>query len=258
MTAPLVLMTADIRELQGYRWHAAISHYVDAVANVSAVNPVLVPALSKGLDIEGLLDRADGVVATGSRTNVHPDLYGGLAGADTEPHDHERDAMALALIKAAIDRGVPLLCICRGMQELNVALGGTLDVEIQEMEGRMDHRSPDVSDNDERFAIRQKVRIEPGSELGRILNSDTIDVNSLHRQAIGRLAPGLVVEGTAPDGTIEAVRVEKARAFALGVQWHPEYWAETDHPSARIFQAFGDAVRYYADQRDGSRVIAAQ
>jgi len=242
-------MTADIRELQGYRWHAAISHYVDAVAYVARATPVLVPALASDLDFETLLDRADGVVATGSRSNVHPDLYGGSPDADTEPHDRDRDAMALPLIRAALGRGVPLLCICRGMQELNVALGGSLDVEIQAMTGRMDHRAPDSPDNDDRFAIRHPVALRPGGELRRIVGSDTIEVNSLHRQAIGRLAPGLEIEGEAGDGTVEAVRVRDARAFALGVQWHPEYWAETDHPSQRIFQAFGDAVRYHAGNK---------
>jgi putative glutamine amidotransferase len=149
----------------------------------------------------------------------------------------------MPLIKAALQRGVPLFAICRGMQELNVALGGTLHSEVQEIEGRHDHRAP-VSDlQPERFAIRQDVALAPKGLLAGIVGCGTIRVNSLHRQAIDRLGDGLVVEATAPDGTIEAVRVAEAPAFAVGVQWHPEYWVASDEPSAKLFQAFGAAVR---------------
>jgi putative glutamine amidotransferase len=136
-----------------------------------------------------------------------------------------------------------MLCICRGMQELNVALGGTLISEVQDLAGRHDHRAPVSDDQTVRFAIRQQVNIEPGGMLAGIVGPGPIQVNSLHRQAVGRLAEGLAVEATAPDGTIEAVRVRDAMSFALGVQWHPEYWVRTDPPSAKIFGAFGNAIR---------------
>ena len=160
---------------------------------------------------------------------------------------HDRDATTLPLIRRAIDRGVPLLAICRGIQELNVALGGTLFAEVQEIEGRLDHRAP-VSDNqDERFAIRQSVSIKEGSCLAGIFGAGTVPVNSVHRQAVDRVGAKLVVEAVAEDGTVEAVSVKDAKAFAVGVQWHPEYWAKSDDASARIFRAFGDAVRAHVN-----------
>ena len=162
------------------------------------------------------------------------------------PYDPDRDATTLPLIRKAIEHGVPLLAICRGIQELNVALGGTLAAEIQEREGSLDHRAP-VSDNqDERFAIRQSVSIKPGSCLAGVFGAGDILVNSVHRQAIDRLGSRLQVEAVAEDGTVEAVSVKDARAFAVGVQWHPEYWVNSDGNSAKIFRAFGDAARAHA------------
>ena len=161
----------------------------------------------------------------------------------TAPTIPARDATTLPLIRRAIERGVPLLAICRGIQELNVALGGTLATEIQEREGSLDHRAPVSDDQDERFAIRQSVSIKPGSCLAGVFGAGEILVNSVHRQAVDRLGARLQVEAVAEDGTVEAVSVRDARAFAVGVQWHPEYWHKTDSASARIFQAFGDAVR---------------
>jgi putative glutamine amidotransferase len=151
---------------------------------------------------------------------------------------------------------VPLLAICRGIQELNVALGGTLATEIQERPGSLDHRAPESDDQDERFAIRQPVAIRPGSCLAGVFGAGDIMVNSVHRQAVGRLGPRLQVEAVATDGTVEAVSVKDARAFAVGVQWHPEYWAKSDDNSAKIFRAFGDAVREHAARRAGIRTAA--
>jgi putative glutamine amidotransferase len=136
-----------------------------------------------------------------------------------------------------------VLAICRGIQELNVALGGTLATEIQELQGRMDHRAPESESQAERFAIQHPIRIKPDSCLGAILKEDSVKVNSVHRQAIDRLAPRLEVEAVAEDGTVEAVSVKDAKGFIVGVQWHPEYWVQSDAPSRKIFEAFGDAVR---------------
>ncbi|WP_018181449.1 gamma-glutamyl-gamma-aminobutyrate hydrolase family protein [Kaistia granuli] len=241
--SPLVAVTADVREADGYRWHAASETYVKAVLAGAGGIPVIVPSLGEALDIEALLDRVDGVLVTGSRSNVHPELYGATVDARTEPYDPARDATSLPLIRAAIARGVPLLAICRGQQELNVALGGTLISEVQELPGRHDHRSPVSEIQAERFAIRHPVTIVPDGCFARIVERDTIEVNSLHRQAIGELAEGLAVEAVAADGTIEAVSVRDAPGFAVGVQWHPEYWVTTDAPSARLFRAFGEAMR---------------
>ena len=249
MTLPLVATAADIREFDNYTWHAAPDTYLSAAAKVAGVIPLIVPAMPDKVDPETILDRVDGLMVTGSRTNVHPSLYGAVPTAAHEPYDPARDGVSLALIRAAIDRGVPLLAICRGIQELNVALGGTLATEIQEQQGIDDHRAPSGDHNDERFAIRHPVSVKEGSCLAGIVGAGEIDVNSLHRQAISRLAPGLAVEAVAPDGTVEAVSVIGAKAFAVGVQWHPEYWAATDKPSGQIFRAFGDAVRAHALKR---------
>jgi putative glutamine amidotransferase len=240
---PIIVVAADVKEIDGYRWHAAVETYLKAVTIGLRGIPVILPALPGAIDIEALLDRIDGVLLPGSRSNVHPSRYGEAPNPKAEPHDQNRDAVTLPLISATIRRGVPLFAICRGMQELNVALGGTLVAEVQEVEGRSDHRAPTSDRQDERFAIRQEVRIDPAGALAEILDAHSIQVNSLHRQAVGRLAAGLAVEATAPDGTIEAVRVVDAPGFAIGVQWHPEYWVETDQPSARLFAAFGEAVR---------------
>ncbi|WEK50510.1 MAG: gamma-glutamyl-gamma-aminobutyrate hydrolase family protein [Candidatus Kaistia colombiensis] len=246
---PLVAVTADVREYAGYQWHAAPESYVKAVVTGAGGIPVIVPSLGDAIDIEALLDRVDGVLITGSRSNVHPTLYGETADPRTEPYDPARDATSLPLIRAALRKGVPLLAICRGQQELNVALGGTLICEVQDLPGRHDHRSPASEVADERFAIRHPVHIVPDGCFARILERDEIEVNSLHRQAIGELAEGLLVEAVAADGTIEAVSVRDAPGFAVGVQWHPEYWVTTDAPSGRLFRAFGDAMRARAASR---------
>lgn len=249
---PVVLVSPDVRTFQGYDWHAAPSTYLEATLSRAGALPLVLPAFGDRVDFEAVLSRVDGVLCTGSRSNVHPALYGVTPTEAMEPFDPARDATTLPLIRAAIRRGVPLLCICRGLQELNVALGGSLVSEVQEQEGRMDHRAPETDAQEARFAIRHPVTVAAGGCLGRIVGAAQVDVNSLHRQAIGHLADRLRIEALAEDGVIEAVSVKDAAGFTLGVQWHPEYWAATDGPSAAIFQAFGEAVRAYAARRDGA------
>jgi putative glutamine amidotransferase len=246
---PLIAVPADVKEIDGYRWHAAAEPYLRAIISGFGGIPVILPSMADAIDADAFLDRIDGVLLTGSRSNVHPERYGKKADPTSEPYDTARDAASFALIAAALRKGVPLFAICRGMQELNVALGGTLISELHEHEGRDDHRAPVSDIQAERFAIHQDVAIAPGSELARVLGSGTVRVNSLHRQGIGELAAGLAVEALAPDGTIEAVRVVGAPGFAIGVQWHPEYWVASDEPSARLFAAFGEAVRAYMATR---------
>lgn len=250
MTQPIVAVATDVRQFENYTWHAAPEQYLDAALTVAGVLPVLVPSLGERLDLEELLARVDGLILTGSKSNVDPALYGLEATDENGPYDRARDSTTIPLIRLAVERGVPLLAICRGLQELNVALGGTLDSEIQEMEGRIDHRGPVSEDQDERFSIRQKVEIKPGSCLAQALGVDSAMVNSVHRQAIGRLGSRLQVEAVAEDGTVEAVSVTGSKTFAVGVQWHPEYWAKSDDASARILRAFGDAARIRAAARD--------
>lgn len=253
---PLVAVSTDVRAFDNYTWHATPAQYLEAAASAARVLPVLVPSLGAQLDLDALFDAVDGVMVTGSRSNVHPSLYGGEATEANGPYDPARDATTLPMIRRAVERGIPLLAICRGIQEMNVALGGTLASEIQDRPGALDHRAPASDSQDERFSIRQKVAITPGSCLAGVFGAGEISVNSVHRQAVDRLGARLAVEAVAEDGTVEAVSVKDAPAFAVGVQWHPEYWAATDNPSRRLFEAFGDAVRAHAALRRGLRSAA--
>ena len=219
--------------------HAASDTYVRAVDQVVGGVPVLIPANGSTADIATLLDRLDGIILTGSRSNVQPSLYGGPPHADGTPEDAQRDNTTLPLIRAALARGTPVLAICRGLQELNVALGGSLHQRLQDLPGRMDHSTPLHPDPRVRTGKAHEVRIVPGSWLHRVAGVVALPVNSLHNQGIDRLAPGLVVEAAAADGTIEAVRCVSCPGLAVGVQWHPEYDFATDAVSRAIFAAFG-------------------
>lgn len=245
----LIAVPSDVREFENYVWHASPATYLDAIREVAGAIPVIVPAIVTPDELATVLARVDGVLLTGSVTNVHPSRYGVEPSPAHEPYDPARDRLTDALARQAIAAGVPLLAICRGHQELNVALGGSLATEIQEGEGRMDHRAVPHPDQAERFGLRHPVALEPGGRLEAIVGCAAIDVNSLHRQAIDRLADGLEVEARAADGTIEAVSVREAPGFTLGVQWHPEYWARTDAPSRAIFEAFAAACRKRRDTR---------
>jgi len=256
MLQPLVAVSTDVRQFENYTWHAAPRQYLEAALSGAGVFPLLVPSFGDRLDLDQLLGSVDGVMVTGSKSNVHPSLYGQEATEANGPYDPDRDSTTLPLIRKAIERGVPLLAICRGIQELNVALGGTLATEIQERPGSLDHRAPASDSQDERFAIRQSVTIKPGSCLAGVFGAGDIRVNSVHRQAIDRLGPKLDIEAVADDGTVEAVSVRGARAFAVGVQWHPEYWVNSDSASRKVFEAFGDAARAHAVARTSGRLAA--
>jgi putative glutamine amidotransferase len=223
--------------------HAASDSYVRVTLGPVQGIPILLPAAGEAT-IPDILPRLDGLMFTGSRSNVAPTHYDGPAHAEGTPEDAQRDSTTLPLIRAAIAQGVPLLAICRGMQELNVALGGSLDQRIQDLDGRMDHSTP--SDQPIPLVRTGKahcVQLMEGSLLARLANTATVPVNSLHNQGVQRLADRLEPMGWAPDGTVEAVRVRDARGFAWGVQWHPEYDWERDAFSRSIFEAFGEACR---------------
>lgn len=258
MPKPLVLICADVREADGYEWHAAPSTYLQAAIRGADAIPLILPSLAGAIDLDEVLDRVDGVLLTGARSNVDPTLYGGEASETNGPYDPQRDAMTQSLIRRTLSRGVPLLAICRGMQELNVALGGTLATEIQQLPGRLDHRAPEAPTQAERFALAHRVQPAAGGCLAAILGSTPVQVNSLHRQAVDRLAPGLVVEATAEDGTIEAARPSDAPGWCLATQWHPEYWVDSDDASRRLFAAFGEAMRAWQQRRGAARVQAAE
>jgi len=221
--------------------HAASDTYIRATDRLVGGVPVLVPANGGMADVETLLSRLDGIILTGSRSNVQPSLYGGPPHAEGTPEDANRDGVTLPLIRAAVAAGVPVLAICRGLQELNVALGGSLHQRLQDLPDRFDHSTPMQPNPKVRTGKAHAIRLTPGGWLHRLAGAPEIPVNSLHNQGIDRLAPGLVAEGVAPDGTIEAVR-GISPGFVIGVQWHPEYDWETDSISRRIFEAFGDVV----------------
>jgi putative glutamine amidotransferase len=220
-----------------------------AVAEVAGALPLMFPSLPEVIDIDALLGAVDGILLTGARANVHPTCFGVEPSPKHEPYDQDRDAVALALVRACVDRGVPLFGICRGFQEMNVAFGGTLHPEIRELPGRMNHRMPRLEngeihpDPEVVFADRHEVRLVAGGVFQRLLGTEAIRVNSLHGQGIERAGERIVVEGVAEDGTIEAIRIAEAPAFALGVQWHAEYDPQTNPINRTLFRAFGDALR---------------
>lgn len=237
--------------------HQVGHKYVTGVIDGAGGLAVLIPALGARLERRALLDRLDGLLITGSRSNVEPHHYGGPpagTGSPADLKDPARDATTLPLIRDAIALGVPLFAICRGIQELNVALGGTLHQEVHALPGRIDHRSDKSLAMHERYEAAHRIALTPGGVLQTLLEplvgrAAEIEVNSLHGQAIDRLAPRLAIEARAADGTIEAVSVQGASTFALGVQWHPEWRVQGNPVSARLFAAFGAACRARAGGR---------
>lgn len=243
MPRPLIGLMASVKSVEGehMEWHAVPDSYVRAVQQAAGAVPVLLPALGD----DDVIARLDGLLLTGDISNIAPDHYGG--GLSCPPHDPRRDATAFALIRRAIATGVPLLAICRGFQELNVALGGSLTPQVHAEPGRLDHRSDHDQPAEVQYGtLAHAVTPAPGGVLAGLAGPAAVQVNSLHGQGIARLAPGLTIEATAPDGLIEAVRVTDAPAFALGVQWHPE-WGWQDHGLNRaLWSAFGAAARQRA------------
>ncbi len=226
-----------------------------AVAEAAGALPLIFAGSPSITDIGALLDVVDGVLLTGARANVHPSHFGLEEDPRHEPYDRDRDALALMLAQACVARGVPLFGICRGFQEMNVAFGGSLHPEIRELPGKLNHRAPRLANGEMHpdhtviFAERHEVRLTPGGVFARLLGAETIRVNSLHGQGI--LEPGdrIVIEGIAEDDTIEAIRIDGATGFALGVQWHAEYEPHANPVNRKLFEAFGAAVTKYQRAR---------
>ncbi len=223
MRRPLVGVTADYRTYDKAPYHVVGDKYLRAVWEAADCTPLVIPAMAESQEEAAMLQALDGLLFTGSPSNVHPTLYGHTPSERYEPYDQARDAMTFRMIEAALEKGLPTLFICRGFQELNAALGGTLHPRVHEVEGRLDHRMPKHDDPDVRYGPRHAMTFTSGGAFAEIAGATEIEVNSLHGQGIDRPAPGLMIEGHAPDGTPEAVTVDGAKAFALGVQWHPVY-----------------------------------
>ncbi len=222
--------------------------YLDAIAGGARALPLLVPSLTPTLDLVQLVGACDGILFTGSPSNVEPHHYGGPASAPGTLHDPGRDATTLPLIPAAIAAGLPVLAICRGFQEMNVAYGGTLHQRLHEA-GFSDHREDESQPLDVQYGPAHEVLLEPGGMLRDIAGQDRLEVNSLHWQGVETLGKGLAVEARAPDGVIEAIRAEGSQSFALGLQWHPEWQFERNPFSSALFEAFGEAARRRAAGR---------
>ncbi|MBF0561352.1 MAG: gamma-glutamyl-gamma-aminobutyrate hydrolase family protein [Alphaproteobacteria bacterium] len=245
---PIIGVSACVKPVSGcdVMFHAAPEPYLTAVVEAAHGLPLVVPALGEALEPDQIVHVLDGLLLTGSKSNVLPKFYGKPGSRPGTLHDQPRDSTTLPLIRAAIARGIPVLAICRGLQEVNVALGGTLFQHVHEEPDKMDHRADESRSVEEQYGPSHSVALTPGGLLARLAGTKTVTVNSLHGQGIDRLAPGIVVEASAPDGLIEAIRLDMGPGFLVAVQWHPEWNWRQDKLSAALFTAFGEAAQSYA------------
>ncbi len=248
MRKPVIGIPAD-RRLLGHHWfHCVGEKYINAVALAADAVPVLVPALGEQ-HLQDWLDSFDGILFTGSASNVEPLRYQGEPATPDTLHDPERDATTLPMITRAVKAGLPVFGICRGFQEMNVAFGGSLVQKLQEQPGKLDHREDPTQPLEAQYAPAHDIELTDGGLLHGLAGQRRVKVNSVHSQGVGRLGAGLLTEAVAEDGVIEAFRIDGAPAFALAVQWHPE-WKVMDNPFSRaLFAAFGEAGRARAARR---------
>jgi putative glutamine amidotransferase len=238
---PIIGISTCVRTIHDRLFHTVADRYPSAVIEATGCIPLVIPAVGPRMDVAGLLDALDGLLLTGSPSNVEPTHYGGQPSHEGTLHDPYRDATTLPLIREAVRRDLPILAICRGIQELNVALGGTLHQRVHEVPGRLNHRSVQgPMSPDMRYGPAHAVSLSPGGLLAELAGSGEILVNSLHSQGIDQPAPGLRVEAVAPDGQIEAVSLPSAR-FVVGVQWHPEHKPLENPFSRALFAMFSHA-----------------
>ncbi len=243
---PLIGVPADRRELDPHPFHVAGEKYLTAILDGAGCIPLVIPALGEALELEIVLDSLDGILLTGSPSNVEPHHYEGTPSAPGTLHDPHRDRTTLPLIPTIVDAGIPMLAVCRGFQEMNVAFGGSLHQDVARIDGYLTHHEDDADPLEVQYGPAHEVALTEAGQLAAITGKTRLRVNSLHHQGVDRLGRGLAVEAVAPDGLIEAFRVAEAPGFNLAVQWHPE-WQVTDNPdSLALFRAFGDAAREHA------------
>lgn len=249
---PVIGVVCETSQQGVHLFHQTGDKYLQAVVRSADCTPLLIPALADHIGPDRYLDRLDGLLLTGGYSNVARERYGMPPAPDGEHQDKPRDALTLGLIPAILERGMPFFGICRGFQELNVALGGTLHPRLQEVDGRFDHRENKEDPVEQQYGPAHSVTVADGGMLHEIVRENEFMVNSVHGQGIDRLANGLQVEAEADDNTIEAVSIMDAPGFALAVQWHPE-WRSWENPQSHLmFQAFGRAATTYqtANRRD--------
>jgi putative glutamine amidotransferase len=246
---PLIGVVSDRRLVKNHHFHMVGEKYLQALIVGAGVYPVAMPvampSLSDGFDVLDILDRLHGLFLPGSPSNIAPEQYNGEAIRPGTWLDPERDEVALPLIPAAIRAGIPLFAVCRGFQEVNVAFGGTLHQHIHEVPGYRHHKENSDDSLDAQYGPVHEVNFVPDGLLAKVTNQQSTVVNSLHSQAVDRLADGLDVEATADDGLVEAFVVRDAPGFTLGIQWHPEWMVQDNDVSLSIFQAFGEACQTY-------------
>jgi len=255
---PLIGLPMDVKTIEDKPFHAVGEKYINAVVHGAKGFPVMLPAMGEGkqlqaigerFDLSDIVGQLDGLFLPGSVANMAPERYGQTQQTPDLPRDPQRDETTLQLVKLALEFKIPLLGACRGFQEINVALGGTLHQQVHTVPGYMDHREDAQASTEEQYQLAHEIQLAPNGLLASLANSEVVSVNSLHGQGIDRLAEGLEVEARAPDGLIEAFRLANTSHFVLGVQWHPE-WRIDQHPFyASILTAFGDAVRQRHQQR---------
>jgi len=246
---PLIGVPADRRIVDPHPFHMVGEKYLDALIKGSDSLPLMTPVMPDDVDIDELLAQFDGLFLTGSYSNVEPHHYDGEPSDEGTLHDPHRDAVTLPLARRALQTGVPVLAVCRGFQELNVALGGSLHQKVHEVAGYHNHLENKSDPLDVQYGPSHPVSLIEGGMLRQLTGTDRVMVNSLHAQGVAQLAKGVSVEAVADDGLVEAFRVDEAEGFALAVQWHPEWRVMENEFSKIIFKAFGDACRVRAKQR---------
>lgn len=248
-SAPLVGLPSDRKQIGLHPFQAVGEKYIRAIVDGAGALPVLIPSLTPSLNLRDVISRLDGLLLTGAYSNIEPHHYGIDPSYPGNLHDPARDGTTLPLVPLAIEMRVPVLAVCRGLQEVNVALGGTLHQKVHEVPGYDDHREDTDAPLDEQYGIAHQIRLTPGGLLAKIAGSELADVNSLHGQGIRKIGRGLRIEATAPDGLIEAVSLESDRSFLLAVQWHPEWKVRENVFYLGIFEAFAAACRARAVRR---------
>lgn len=248
-TKPIIGIPCDRRIYTGHPFHMVGEKYLAAIVQAAKAIPLMIPVLEDPIDFDVLLGHLDGILLSGSYSNVEPHHYDGEPSEEGTLHDSHRDAVTLPMIRHVLDMGMPLFAICRGFQELNVALGGTLHQKVHQVPGYHMHLENPDDPMEVKYGPSHPVSLPEGGLLRSLMGKESMMVNSLHSQGVARLADGVTVEAVADDGLIEAFRVDNAPGFNMAVQWHPEWRATKDEFSMAMFKAFGEACRARGAER---------